>query len=206
MASLHGQAAIGWRCCATARLLSVRGQAAIELPAATAGVLRGQAAMEYLVTYGWALLALFIVIALLISSGAFSASSYAVQECTFQPDLPCPSFMLYKSTSGAPNTTLQFSLANGLGFPINITNVTYTATGLGDQGRNTYTGNRPVPSGVIPSGQRMNFTQNFSGSAQPQIRDFKTIYVSITYSNCKGGTCRSNYTTSGRISTLIEKG
>lgn len=171
-----------------------------------AKVFLGQAAMEYLVTYGWALLALFIVIAILLSSGAFSASSYAVQECTFQPDLPCPSFVLYKSGSGSPNTTLQFSLANGLGFPIRVNNVTYTGTGLGDSGRNTYTGNLPAPSGIIPSGQRMNFTQNFSGALQPQIRDFKTIYVSITYSNCKGGVCRSNYTTSGRISTLIEKG
>ncbi len=161
--------------------------------------------MEYLVTYGWALLALFAVIALLISSGAFSSSSYAVQECTVQPDLPCPSFVLYRPEGGMPVTTLQFSLANGLGFPINITNVTYTATGMGNSDRTTYTGGLPAPSGIIKSGQRMNFTQNFSGAIQPQIRDFKTIYLSLAYSNCKRIPCSGSYTTSGRISTVVEK-
>ncbi len=162
--------------------------------------------MEYLVTNGWALLALFVVIALLLTSGAFSASSYAARECTFQPDLPCPSFILYSDASSSqPITTLQFSLANGLGFPISITAVNYTATSLGGHGRNTYTGSLPVPAGIIPSGQSMNFTQNFSGPYLPSVHDFKTIYVMLTFSNCKGGVCRSNYTTSGRISTVVEK-
>jgi hypothetical protein len=203
MANFRAQAAIELPA-ATARPLL--GQAAIEWRSgATAGSLRGQAAMEYLVTYGWALLALFIVIALLLSSGAFSISSYASQECAFQPDLPCPSFILYKTAAANPRTTLEFTLSNGLGFPIQVNSVTYTATGMGQQGRNIYAGSLPFPSGIIGSGQRMNFTQDFTGSFQPSPRDLKTIYVSITYSNCKGGTCRSNYTTSGRISTLVEK-
>ena len=90
--------------------------------------MKGQAMMEYLVTYGWALLALLFVVAFLIGTGAFSPNSFSTQECTFQPDLSCPSFIMYidSSAAGQP-ATLEFTLKNGLGFPINVTNVTYTA-------------------------------------------------------------------------------
>lgn len=41
----------------------------LKKPAFSARVLRGQAAMEYLMTYGWALLALVVVLAALIYLG-----------------------------------------------------------------------------------------------------------------------------------------
>ena len=44
------------------------------------GKMRGQAAMEYLMTYGWALLVIVIVIAILISLNLFSAP----QGCNFE--------------------------------------------------------------------------------------------------------------------------
>jgi hypothetical protein len=56
-----------------------RGQAAIESAAPTAGALHAQAAMEYLMTYGWALLVIVIVIAILIIMNPFSAP----QTCRF---------------------------------------------------------------------------------------------------------------------------
>ncbi|MCX8195375.1 MAG: hypothetical protein N3G22_04705, partial [Candidatus Micrarchaeota archaeon] len=89
---------------------------------------RGQAAMEYLVTYGWALLALILVIALLYASGAFSSSAFLQPECTFQPDLPCSPYIIYTTTlsSGAKATMLHYTLTNNLGFPIKIVEVNYT--------------------------------------------------------------------------------
>src|SRR3989338_15576 len=204
MGKSRGQAAIELRFCATAG--SLKGQAAIDCASHNARTLRAQAAMEYLVTYGWALLALFVVIALLLSSGAFSLSSYSVSECTFQPDLPCPSFILYKTVPGTPKTILKFSLSNGLGFPIKVNNVNYTVMGMNETGRHTYPGTLPLPSGIVYSGYAMNFTQEFAGTSQPSLRELKTIYVSITYSNCKGGECKYNCTSSGRITTVVEAG
>ena len=146
------------------------GQAAIESSCgSTACRLRAQAAMEYLVTYGWALLVLFVVVAYLLTSGAFSASSFAAQECVFQPDLHCSPFVLY-TESGA--TVLQFTITNGLGFPIKISGINYTTTGIGASGRKVYPGS--VPGNAIPSGARMNFTGTFPGSPQPSANDFRT--------------------------------
>ncbi|MCX6771496.1 MAG: hypothetical protein NTX79_05575 [Candidatus Micrarchaeota archaeon] len=55
------------------------GQAAIESAAPTARPLLGQAAMEYLMTYGWALLVIVVVIAILLIMNPFSAP----QSCKF---------------------------------------------------------------------------------------------------------------------------
>jgi len=177
-----------------------RAQAAIESPSATAGSLRAQAAMEYLVTYGWALVVLFIVIAYLLTSGAFSANSFSAQECVLQPDLYCSPFVIYRE--GA-DTKLMFSLTNGLGFPINITSINYTTTGIGVSGRHVYSGT--PPDGIIASGMGMDFNQTFIGDVQPSANDFRTIYVEIAYSNCKSLPCSSTYVTSGRISSVVQK-
>lgn len=209
----------------------LRGQAAIELPAATAGSLHGQAAiertslrssaagslhgqaaMEYLVTYGWALLALFAVVAILISSGAFSSSNFSTQECTFQPDLPCSPFILYLDSDGA--TTLRYSMSNGLGFPIKLASVKYVTTDLGEAGRQEWTDGSIAGAPIFQSGDPFELTFQFPGSAQPRARDFKTIISTIEYYNCRGielaADCNdetaSKYITSGRISTIVEQG
>ena len=175
--------------------------------------IRGQAAMEYLVTYGWALIALFAVVAFLIASDAFSASNYATQECSFQPDLPCSSSMIALETTYNDPSTLWFSVTNGLGFRINVTNVTYTFSDLGISGRRTIdsatsggelNGVAIGSAAAIPSGAYMNFTQSFVGSVQPKIHSTKQITATITYMNCKSSPCTGPYTTSGRISSRVE--
>ncbi|MCX8175172.1 MAG: hypothetical protein N3E51_03125 [Candidatus Micrarchaeota archaeon] len=169
----------------------------------SASCLRAQAAMEYLVTYGWALLALLFVIAVLISSGAFSPSGFSVQECTFQPDLPCSSFIIY-NTEGVPDTTtVEFTLTNNLGFPINITSVTYTAVNMGKEGKQQYSSSG-FPATTVMPGQKIGFFQQFKGQKQPSSREFKSITVTITYVNCKTSPCAGRYTTSGRISSIVE--
>ncbi len=184
----------------------IRAQAAIESSSgSTAGSLLGQAAMEYLVTYGWALLALMLIMAMLLSSGAFSANSFAVQECTFQPDLPCSAFILYRSKSSPSlsdydQTTLQFRLSNGLGFPINVTGVTYTANDLGGSGTSLYTGT--APAGTFGNGAEIPLAYDFTGTSQPSGRAFKTVQVSLSYRNAKSGS--GPYVTSGRVSAIVE--
>lgn len=85
---------------------------------------KGQAAMEYLMTYGWAIVALVIVIAALMATGAFNPSYLIAEECTLQPDLSCTSHVLYLDTGGTPN--LEFRISNGLGYDMRLTGVTVT--------------------------------------------------------------------------------
>lgn len=161
--------------------------------------------MEYLVTYGWALMVLFVVVAYLLTTGAFSANSFASQECVFQPDLPCYPFVLYRD-GGA--TTLKFTLANGLGFPINVSSINYTTVGIGAPGRMDYPDTPATRSrGIIQSGDRMYFNYTFTSGSQPSANDFRTLFVTFSYLNCKNpAACSGPYVTTGRISSVVEAG
>ena len=160
--------------------------------------------MEYLVTYGWAILTLVLVIALLISSGAFSASNFSVQECTFQPGLPCGPYIIYlNSTSG--QTVLDFTLTNALGFPINVTGVNYTVTDLGVSGYRTLAIDLSSSPVLLQQGDNTSFSQNFSGVLQPSPRNFKTLYATVSYLNCRNSPCTGPYVASGRISASVEQ-
>ena len=183
------------------------GQVAIEpasLRSPTARHLAGQVAMEYLVTYGWALLALVAVLGILFSSGLFSASNFATQECVFQPDLPCNTYIFYQ-TPGNPGTssTLEFRVTNGLGYPINISTIAYTATDLGTSGRIS-TAFPILPMAAVPSGMSKDFKIVFTGSAQPSPGNAVNILVGLTYYNCKYTPCTGPYNTTGRITATLQ--
>jgi len=52
---------------------------------------RGQAAIEFLTTYGWAILVIVIVLAALVWLGIFDAATRAPDRCTFQGGIQCDS-------------------------------------------------------------------------------------------------------------------
>lgn len=85
---------------------------------------RGQAAMEFLMTYGWAILAAVIVIGVLASFGVFSPESYVAQSCSLTAPLGC----VDNQVSAAPGW-VAFVATNGLGTDINITSVTVIGCG-----------------------------------------------------------------------------
>ena len=81
-----------------------------------------QSALEYLMTYGWAILIIVIVAAVLYSLGIFSPSSSIGTTVTgfsgFQTTATC-----------APNGTMVIQLVNELGYAVNITNLNITYNG-----------------------------------------------------------------------------
>ncbi|MFH1447614.1 MAG: hypothetical protein ABIG39_02015 [Candidatus Micrarchaeota archaeon] len=80
---------------------------------------RGQAAMEYLMTYGWAILVIVIVLAALLYLGIFNLDPPEV--CTMPAGMTCP-----KSYLSSAADQLNVTLVNGLQKSITITNVTCT--------------------------------------------------------------------------------
>jgi len=88
---------------------------------------KGQAAMEYLMTYGWALLVIFIVIAVLyFLSQGFTGG----ERCTFSnPGLACdnPNVPLFKGGAGADVGTLKGKIVNGIGKGIYVYEIGCTA-------------------------------------------------------------------------------
>lgn len=93
-----------------------KGQAAAERTPFSARHLRGQAAVEYLTTYGWAILVLIIVLAILVSSGMLSPNYLVSEECNFGTNIPCQ-FALYNE---GDQTRIGLKLFNGFPYRIKI--------------------------------------------------------------------------------------
>ncbi|MCD6589834.1 hypothetical protein J7K74_01450, partial [Candidatus Woesearchaeota archaeon] len=76
---------------------------------------RAQSALEFLVTYGWAIAIIVISIGVLTYYGLFDASRYMSDYCSFGPQLECIDYEV-KSDS------ISLYLRNNYGFPIQIIN------------------------------------------------------------------------------------
>ena len=84
---------------------------------------KSQAAMEFLMTYGWAILVVLAAIAALAYFGVLSPEKFLPEKCILEPGLTCVS-------SKITSTETTLFVANGLGRTITITSVTVgTCTG-----------------------------------------------------------------------------
>ena len=81
---------------------------------------RAQSALEYLTTYGWAILVLAIVLAGLYALGLFSPSSFTHSTCTLEADFSC------LSTALSSNGVLFVNIEQSTPSPINVTRVSCT--------------------------------------------------------------------------------
>jgi hypothetical protein len=95
----------------------------------TRTMMRAQSAIEYLTTYGWAIIIIAIVLLALYNLGVFNPGAFINTTCVFPAEFGCVNLVLYSSTSQA-NATLQQSTqssilitaygCNNLGTPTNM--------------------------------------------------------------------------------------
>ena len=90
---------------------------------------QGQAAMEFLMTYGWAILVVLIAIGALAYFGVLNPGKFLPRSCTLVPGLDCAEFKVDSS-----DTQVQVIIRNGLGNSIDFSslNVDTTLDGVGD--------------------------------------------------------------------------
>jgi len=81
---------------------------------------KGQTAMEYLMTYGWAILIIMVVLAVLFYLGVLNPSSVTPSQCVFPAGFTCVTNQL--KTSGK----LYLVIGQGTGKTIMITGITCT--------------------------------------------------------------------------------
>ena len=90
---------------------------------------KAQSAMEYLVTYGWAIIIIGITLAALYALGLFNPAAFTSNQCIFPADFGCLSGFLYANGTLAINfeqaTTSAINVTavgcNTSGFPTNMT-------------------------------------------------------------------------------------
>lgn len=125
-------------------------QAAVERSGSAARTLKGQAAMEYLMTYGWAILVIVLVLAIL----AFYLPNLiqVPESCLFsQPGFSCDVKKPVIVADSDNQVRVIFRLDNQQGQAVNITRVLCTTAAVGDITKPDTTVSVPA---IAPGGSR----------------------------------------------------
>lgn len=153
--------------------------------------MRGQATIEYIMTYGWAILALIIVIGVLLFSGLLSPTYLVSDECAFGNNLPCDSALF----NDGSDTRLALNIFNGFAYPIKIIRIQIvTSDGTGLSG---------LPANIeLESGGNSSFIATLN-SEQLGANDLKKFVGNITYVSCApeiGDSCgTTEHVVTGRV-------
>ncbi len=137
---------------------------------------KGQAAMEFLMTYGWAILVVLVVIGALAYFGVLNPSNLLPEKCTFPLQLSCRDQKI-----GTAN--IKFVLQNGAGKDMKITNVTVKSEAISNAGKTAAQGTardtcQAVGTPVIAAAAGNDIVGgSLAGSANP------TVVASITVPN-----------------------
>jgi hypothetical protein len=147
---------------------------------------RGQTALEYLVTYGWAILAIVIIAGVLWYFGVFTPGRFAPTEQT--TGFSTVVVLSHKVT--ASNGQLTLVLANQAGEQVNVTAV------------QAGTGAASSPALAISSGGQGTVSAVATGLAAGAVGDPYSTNVTVTYTLTRTGLTGkiSAGTVSGRMS------
>jgi hypothetical protein len=124
---------------------------------------KAQAAMEFLMTYGWAILVVLAAIGALAYFGVLSPDRFLPEKCTLPSGIAC---LDHKYEAG---TGIQMSIQNGAGF--DMTGVSVSVNGTGCVGSDNSTA-------ALTNGQKATFTI----SCTPTSGKFKGD-VTVAYTN-----------------------
>jgi len=85
---------------------------------------KGQAAMEFLMTYGWAILVVIAAIAALAYFGVLDPSRLLPEKCEFPAGLDC----VDKPSIDTDASTVQMAMKNNIGFSMEILDVSTSSS------------------------------------------------------------------------------
>ncbi|MFP4523433.1 MAG: hypothetical protein ACOCQQ_03535 [Candidatus Nanoarchaeia archaeon] len=137
---------------------------------------KGQAAMEFLTTYGWAFLVIIVVVGALYAFGVFDTSSKLPSGCQLDTLLDCSGGYLVD----AEENTVSLNIKNGDISGIEIINLTISEQSSSDQ----CVSENIVGTQEIASGQAKDLVFEFSNlqdcgivSDVKQVLDIKISYT-----------------------------
>ena len=86
---------------------------------------KGQAALEFLTTYGWAFLVILVMIGALGYFGVLSPGNFLPQRCSVGPEFTCDD---YQAISNGTYANVSTILKNNLGEAMTVSSTDFTAT------------------------------------------------------------------------------
>ncbi|VVB77206.1 Uncharacterised protein [uncultured archaeon] len=132
-----------------------------------------QSSIEYLMTYGWALIIIAIALAALYTLGVFNPPSLANPVCLLPAGLSCANYFLM------PDGTLTLNLVQTTSSQINVTGVACNAM-------NSLTGMTPFQVSIPPGGNATFSVPCWTGYSNNPGYAFQG-YLIVNYTNTYTG-------------------
>lgn len=142
---------------------------------------RAQAAMEFLMTYGWAILVVLVVIGALAYFGVLNPSSMLPSKCTTEMGLSCSDYRI-------TNNSITVKLLNGRGQDIVVRNITFKSDYITSSNGCTWSNVAQAPGysvngTVIKNGESKVFIANGSSCTVSEFSNKGRFLFDITWSN-----------------------
>jgi len=122
---------------------------------------KGQAAMEFLMTYGWAILVVLAAIGALAYFGVLSPDRFLPEKCTANPPFACTQYKV--SVGGTPgdttDDTVVFNIQNSVGTGVQFGDITLKCTSAATG----YVFTAPAAT-VTPNGEAITVTYTLDGA------------------------------------------
>jgi len=122
---------------------------------------RAQAAMEFLMTYGWAIMVVLVVIGAFAYFGILNPNTLLPEKCQVQMGLYCKDH-LASTNSTNNNGSILLTLENGRGSDIKIHNITATTDAFG--GTTVCVLSNDGDDTLLRNGAKVSFKLNGSGN------------------------------------------
>ena len=158
---------------------------------------KAQSAMEYLMTYGWAILIIAVVLGALFSLGVFSGSSLLGTSCIASPGYLCQNPVL--STSGT--LTVLVGQSTGATDYNAIFYVSPQTSSVGTTGFPTTVYSCAPAGSTVSSGQTVTLSCSTGLPNPSAIGTAFSGYIWLNYSSTSGGPA----TISQKVATVIVK-
>lgn len=149
---------------------------------------KSQAALEFLTTYGWAIVVIMTMVAALAYFGVLNPSKILPNRCAFGTEFQCVDYQI-----SATANTFRLRLKNNVGEPISISAMT-----LGSDGQTQYScpgppANTPAIPYTFATGSPVDFLFNNCNS---QLSGFVAgekgkVSITITYNSVASGSTYS---------------
>ncbi|MBR9692565.1 hypothetical protein GOV07_01395 [Candidatus Woesearchaeota archaeon] len=140
---------------------------------------RGQAALEFLTTYGWAFLVILVMIGALAYFGVINPNRFLPEKCLFQQEFHCKDYQVKYVDSGEADVNFYITnnLGSGITIPVDGVSINHTGT----------TGGEECPDTLLSLGAGMTGEITCPGVPGSYIDGEKTKFtVTIRYNTTTG--------------------
>jgi hypothetical protein len=160
---------------------------------------RGQGAMEYLMTYGWAILVVMMVGVAMWQLGVFNMGTSTVSTTGFTKIKP-----LVATSGFFQDGSGNITFVNGVGTPVNIISIIVKDLGNGSFIKNVTLDNSTIkPSSLVEKGSIFIFSPGTNTILAGAPGATYNVKIEVTYRTTLGGTS-STHTDMGTIRGLYE--